>query len=185
MDFIQAVNEVVSTTKRPDLIGTARREVNSAISFYCLDNHFKRDFIEQQVTLNPTQYSQSFNLSTLTRFRDFSYIKRAGTKAFLKKLDDASRDSGCFVDKYYIAGSVVNINMSNVAAALDIGYYAYPPILDNANKDFWLLEIQPFMVVDRACATMFRGIGDEKSMQAHATSARETYLAARKDLINN
>jgi hypothetical protein len=182
MNFAQVVDEVVSTIKRPDLIGQVRREVNAAISFYCLDNTFASDFVEQSVPIDPQQYTQAFAKSTLARFRKFKYIKIGGTKSFLSKLSDAEILSGCFDSKnsYYEIGVNVNISINTLAPALDVGFYAYPPILANTDE-FWLLDIAPFMVIDRACATMFRSIGDEKSMQTHAASARDHYTAARKD----
>lgn len=187
MNFTEVTSEVISIIKRPDKIADARREINNAIRFYCLDNKFARDFQEQSVVLDAAEYTQSFALSTLTRFRTFRYIKRGGTLEYLDLLGEDEifkQQNKC--DKYYIAGENVNISMRKLAAALDVGYYKYPKVLTDAgdNNTFWLLDMQPFMVIDRACATLFRNIGDEKSMQAHAASAREGYLACRKDLLS-
>jgi hypothetical protein len=182
MNFLQAVNEVVETIKRPDKISTCRREVNAAISFYCLDNEFARDYVEQSVVLDPQQYTQSFSLTDLTRFRKFKYLKRGGTKCFLSLSTPAKVASGDDCDSYYEVGSAVNISLKKLAATLDVGFYQHPPILTDDDGIFWLLDVAPFMVIDRACAAMFRVIGDEKSMQAHMISAREAYIAARKDL---
>lgn len=194
MNFTEVTSEVVGIIKRPDLISQVRREVNSALRFYCLDNKFARDFQEQVIALDSAEYTQSFALSLLTRFRVFRYIRRGGTTEYLDLLGDdeiftkdsrfTKNQTKC--DKYYIVGENVNIAMRKLAASLDVGYYVYPPVLTgNAeNNSHWLLDLQPFMIIDRACATLFRNIGDEKSMQAHAASAREGYLACRKDLLS-
>jgi hypothetical protein len=183
MNFTQVVAEVVETIKRPDLINRARREVNSSISFYCLDNEFSRDFQEQIIVLDPLEYTQSFALSDMTRFRKFKYLRRGDTKKYLSVISDEEMIKGCTInDKYYIAGLNVNVSLKARAATLDVGYYMHPPILTDNAPEFWLLDVSPFMVVDRACAAVFRSIGDEKSMQTHAISARESYLTARKDL---
>lgn len=185
MNFTQAVNEVVGIIKRPDLIASARREINSAIMFYCLDNHFARDFVEQSITLDAQQYTQSFSLNDLTRFRDFEYLKIGGTKAFLSKVSETERKAGCFTsNKYYIAGTNVNVSLRSLSASLDVGYYSYPPLLTNEDTH-WMLDIQPYMIIDRACSVLFKTIGDERSMNAHRSSAGELYMAARKDLIRN
>jgi hypothetical protein len=184
MDFTQAVSEVVDIIKRPDLINKARREVNSAISFYTLDNEFKRDYKEQAITLDGQEYTQQFLLSVMTRFRKFHYLKRGGTKKYLSLFSDAEMKAGCTDrDKYYIAGTAVNISLAALAATLDVGYFMYPPVLTDSslNRDHWLLEVAPYLIIDRAAAVTFRNIGDEKSMQAYAASAKEAYLAMRKD----
>jgi hypothetical protein len=181
MNFLEAYNEVLETVKRPDLSSRIRREVNAAISFYCLDNEFSRDYVEQSVALDAQEYTQSFALSLLERFRKFKYIKRGGTKKHLSVISEAEMFKGCTEsDKYYIVGTNVNVSLKALAATLDVGFYTYPAILSGEDT-FWLLDIAPYMIIDRACASLFRSIGDEKSMQTHAASAREHYMASRKD----
>ena len=184
MNFTEVVNEVITTTKRPTLINTIRRKVNGAINFYSLDCDFSRDLYEQLVSIDAAEYTQSVALSTLTRFRKFKYIKRAGTNRHLKLLSDCELFSTC--DKrgrYYIAGSVVNLYMDTLASSLDVGFYQYPPVLTDAvtNRTHWMLDVNPFMIIERACADIFRDIGDEKSMQIAMIAARDYYLAFRAD----
>lgn len=188
MLFSEAVAEVVSIVKRPDLASAARREVNSAISFYCLENEFPRDFTEQIVTLNAQEYVQSFALSLLTRFRRFKYLKRQATQEFLGRFSEAEMVKGCVLaDKYYVVGTNVNVSMRKLAAGLDVGYFQYPPLLTgvDGSNNFWLLDVSPYMIVDRACAAIFRSIGDERSMRVHAEDAGQSYLAFRKDQMRD
>lgn len=181
MNFTEVVTEVVEATKRPDKISIARREVNAAISFYCLDNECPRDFVEQQIVLDAQAYTQSFSITDMTRFRKFKYLRRARGKYLdLVSIDDMKQDLYC--DRYYIAGNTVNISLEKVSATLDIGYYSYPPHLSDSEASFWLLDHAPYMVIDRACAAVFKQIGDEKSFQAHSSAAAEHYRAFRKDL---
>lgn len=185
MNFTEAVEEVKVTVKRPDLISRIRREVNSAITFYCLENDFPRDYSEQVIALNAQEYTQAFALSSMTRFRKFKYLRRA-EKKFLTVVADSEMFAGCYLeDKYYIAGSNVNISMAAKSATLDVGYYSYPPVLSDGSPTFWMLDLNPYMIIDRACAAVFKVIGDEKSLQAHAASARESYLAFRKDQLSS
>lgn len=185
MNFTQAVAEVVAEIKRPDKINSARREVNAAITFYCLDNHFSRDLAERSLPITPNEYIQAFDLSEFERFRHFKYIKRGGTTQHLTPLAGSDILKACTQqDKYYIAGETVNINMARLAATLDIGWYKYPPVLTGAAaaNEFWLLAVSPWMVINRAIGMVFKAIGDEKSYQTHLGIARDDYLAARKDL---
>lgn len=185
MNFLQAVNEVLESTKRPDKINTIRREINAAISFYCLDNEFARDYVEQAIPLDSGEYTQSFALSDLTRFRKFKFLKRGGTKDFLTKLSDNEMTKGLDrCNKYYVVGSSVNISLRQLADSLDVGFWTYPPVLKDADE-FWLLDVSPYMIIDRASAAIFKDIGDEKSFQVHRGYATEHYMAARKDLLSN
>jgi hypothetical protein len=188
MNFTQAVSEVVSTVGRPDLIGRVRREVNSAIAFYVIDMDAPQDFAEQSVAIDANEYTQAFALSELTRFRKFKYIKRGGTKKYLSVVSDKEMMEGCTLrDRYYQVGTSVNVYLHTLAATLDVGYYSYPSLLtdDVDSRSHWLLDYQPYMVIERACGTMFRSMGDEKSMTTSLAMAKELYTAARKDLLSN
>lgn len=182
MNFLQAVAEVVETTKRPDKINIIRREINAAISFYCLDNNdFPRDFIEQSIPLVATAYTQGFSLTLLTRYRKVKYIKRGGTREFLTRLTDTEMYKGMDkCNKFYEVGSSINVSLSKLSSTLDIGYYTYPPILEE-DDSFWLLDIVPFMIIDRACAAIFKDIGDEKSYSVHKAQADVAYVGFVRD----
>jgi len=184
MNFTEAVAAVNLATKRPDKTITAARKINAAISFYVLDNEFSRDFEEQLVSIDAAEWTQAFALSTLTRFRKFKYIKVAGTKKFLTVLPDSELFKECTTrGRYYIAGSNVNLYMPVQAASLDVGYYQYPPVLTGTAvlNTHWMLDVAPYMIVDWAAAEIFKELGDEKSFREHKVSARELYMAFRRD----
>jgi hypothetical protein len=184
MNFTEAVNEVVTATRRPEKINRIRAKVNAAISFYCLDNEFPRDFNEQAIALNATEYTQAFDLSLLTRFRKFKFVKRGGTKNYLTVPSDKQIFEGCDLrDKYYIAGTNVNLYLAALSSSLDVGYYQYPALLNDVdNPSHWLLDVAPWMIIDRACAEIFREIGEDRDFKTMRDSAYEQYMAARKDL---
>lgn len=183
MNFNQAVTEVVGIVKRPELIEQVRREVNSAIAFYCLDGEWANDYLEQTVVLDPLQYTQSFSKADLTRFRKFRFLKRGGTRSFLSLATPLEMSKGCTGDKYYEAGTNVNVSLSKLSATLDVGYYSYPAVLTSVptNGAHWMLDMFPYMIIERAAAKVFEKMGDEKSMATYFSSARELYLAFRKD----
>lgn len=185
MKYSELVQEILLACKRPDKINSIKRELNAALTFYCLDNNFSRDTEEATVAIDPNQFSQTLALSSLSRFRKLRYIKYAGLTRFLTVLSSTEMFKPCAQgDKYYIVGDSINFSLLAKTSGLDIGWYKFPPILTGAGDSdtFWLLDVAPWMVFDRAASIIFREIGDEKSMQTHAASAREQYLAARKDL---
>lgn len=183
MNFNEVVNEVMLHVKRPDKLATIRMKVNAAISFYCLDNQFSRDFKEQLVTIDSAEHTQAIAIGDLQRFRRLKYIKRGGTKNFLKLLPDSDLFKTCENrDTYYIVGDNININTAVLCANVDIGYYQYPPVLSPASANFWLLDVAPYMVIERALSEVWRDIDEDKASAKAAINAREAYAAARKDL---
>lgn len=184
MNFTDAVAEIVTSSGRPDKIALARRKLNAAIVFFSLDSSFKRDYKEQQVTTDANEYTQAFALSELTRFRRFHYMKIGGTKLFLTVLPDSELFKCCDVKgRYYHVGDNVNINLQQLTSYLDVGYFQYPTTLTDTagNNTYWMLDMYPYMLIDYALADVFKEIGDEKSFTALRLSAKEQYLAFRKD----
>lgn len=185
MLFSTAVTEVRLIIKRPELDNQIKRQLNAAISLFCLDTEFTSDFAEQSIALDAAELSQAFAKSTMTRFRKFKYLKRGGTNYYLTRLSDAEVVNGCTDrrDKFYEVGTNVNIFLKNYASTLDVGYMMYPPLLTGSvdNNEFWLLDMAPYMVIDKAASNLFRNIGDTESANYHANAAREAYAAFRKD----
>ena len=187
MNFAEVVNEVRLILKRPELDNQIKRQVNAAISLFCYDTDFARDFVEESVSIDGAEYSQAFAISSFTRFRKFVYLKRGGTNKYLRRLSINEMAKGCADrgDKFYEVGTNVNIYLKQYADTLDVGYMSYPPLLTGASgaNTFWLIEMAPYMVIDKAAALLFQQIGDEVSMRTHNTQAIETYATFRKDNI--
>lgn len=182
MNFTEAVNEVLAIVKRPDKILDIRREVNAAVNFFCADTDFKRDVEEVLLAIDPLQYSQNLPYTSFTRFRKVQFMKRGGTREYLTLLEAKTMPAAnCSLDKFYLAGSGIRINMAKLAANLDIGYFQYPPTLTDAAGTFWLLDVSPYMVIDRAASKIFVNIGDTASATPHANSSSAAYLAFRSD----
>lgn len=182
MDFAAAAREVLAIVRRPDKVASIEREINSAVRFFCTDSNFIRDVEEISVPLDPLEYSQSISYGLLPRFRKMQYLKVGGTATFLDEIKGHKRLSGnCLINKYYIIGSGIRINLGALASTLDAGYYQYPPELTSAAGDFWLLDLQPYMIIDRAAAMIFTNIGDDASGKHHMNLSNGAYLAFRAD----
>jgi hypothetical protein len=183
MNFTEAVAEVLSIVKRPDKIVDIRREVNAACNHFSADGCYEFDLHEQTLTLDPLEYSQAVAVSEMTRFRRFWYVKRAGTKQYLRKLDVAKlgRTDCDMRDRYYIVGTNLNINMTALAAALDVGFFRYPPLLTDAAPTYWMLDHGPYMVIDRAAAKIFANIGDDASARRHEGFALTAHASFRSE----
>lgn len=179
MNFTEIVQQVVATTNRRDKEILARKEVNSALVTFSSDMDFPRDLEELLLPISVSDYTQSLSYGSFPRMRKIKYIRRAGTSNFLEKLDPDRRFShACDMrDRWYEAGSGINISMTATASALDIGYYAFPPTLSNANPDHWMLEGNWPAITNRATAKVFADIGDEASSNKYERYAVADFLA--------
>lgn len=186
MNFTEAVAEVLSIVKRPDKISDIRREINAAISFYCLGADFARDFNEGSFPIDATLYAQQLALSTFSRFRKFAYIKPPAVKYYIENIGPNKVFTGSCekVNTYYISGSNITFKLSALTASLLVGWYSYPPVLTDAAGTFWLLDVAPYMVIDRAAAMVFSNMGDDASAKPHMANASISYLNARADLMS-
>lgn len=183
MNFTQVVSEVISITKRPDKVSDIRREVNSAINFCCIGTDFARDILEATISIDPTLYTQNVLLSTLTRFRKFKYVRPPGASLYIKALDpDHVFNNGCeTLNTYYVAGDQIVFKLGALSATLLIGYFRYPPTLSDSSSSFWLLDVSPYMIINKAASSVFGNIGDDASAKKHDTEFARQYLSACSD----
>lgn len=184
MNFTEVVSEVLDIVKRPDKIITIRREVNSALNFCCNETELARDLIEQSIIIANGIYIQSIPLSDFTRFRKFKYLKTPGDRHYLSPIapDKVFQDRIEACNAYYISGDQVIIRLRAMSSLLLVGWYAYPPTLTDSNSNFWLLDVSPYMIIDRAASKVFSSIGDDSSARTKMAEFAVSWLSARRDL---
>lgn len=181
MNFTEVVAEILSVIKRPDKLSNIRREVNSAIHIFAQDGDFAKCFEEVAVTINPAAYAQTIAMTAFPRHRKFKYIRRGGTRNYLSPLALASLGkSDCDIrNKYYIAGTNLNISMTTYALTLDAGYFAYPPYLTDAAPEYWLLDQAWPAVFNRATSKILEDIGDPAGASKFEKHAVAAWLGVR------
>jgi hypothetical protein len=195
MDFAGAVSEVLTITARPDKVTEIESALNWAISYCCLRSNFANDLVESTLTISPTSYGNTIQFNNVldnppvTRFRKFKYVKPYGVRKYLRPIDSDkifSPAASMQQDVYYVAGNHLTYILSAPAPSLEIGYYQYPPILDQSVvTSFWLLDVAPWAAIDLAAARIFRSIGDDQSMQQYQVMGEEQLKVARRDFEDN
>lgn len=184
MIFTEVVSEVLGIVKRPDKINDIRREVNAAINFCCGEQNFARDLMEASIPLSSGLYTQNIALTEFTRFRKFKYLKPPAVKWYMqhtppdKVFDDCKEASNSF----YITGADVVIKTSQLHSTMLAGWYTYPPVLTDVAPSFWLLDASPYIIIDRAAAKVFAGIGDDASANKYMSLFVPAWQSARRDL---
>lgn len=184
MNFTGAVIEVLSMVKRPDKINTIKRCVNQALTMACMSSNFARDLQERVITIDPALNAQSLPLSEFERFRKFVYIRPSNRKCYVTQTDaDKIFAKGIeLLDKYYVAGDQVNFKLARTAPTLLVGWFAHPPRLTDAAPNFWLLDVCPDMIIDKAAALVFKDIGDDASARQKESDYSAQLLIASADL---
>lgn len=187
MDFSEVVAQVLDITKRPDKQTQTEVAVNAAITEFLTRNSFSQDLVEATVAISNTEYSNTVDLSTeTTRFRKFKYVKLEGLLSYLKPIahENVFSPSGYMQkDVYYITGRTLTTIQAYLASNLEVGYYQYPATLSGTDNH-WLLDLNPYCVIDKAASRIFKTIGDDNSFKTHLAMAEEQYKTVVRDLVD-
>lgn len=184
MALREAIDEVISKTKRPDKEADIRSEINRAIAFFTYKASFSHDLIEEQLTVDPGLYGDTISIASLTNFRKMKYIKPSAERYYLRTIDPTqllTPQGQIQLNRYYIAGSELTYTLSKLTPTLEIGYYTYPTLLVADVDNHWMLDRLFWAVTEKAAARIFMQIGDETSFKGYEGSAMELFVAARRD----
>lgn len=186
MNFSEVLNEIIGLTGRPDKTTATATAINAAISLCTMKASFAKDLVETSIPIDGTAYTGTLSIQDLfTRFRKFKYVKAYGAKGYLHPTspDKVFIPEG-FTQRgvYYVGGDTLTYILKTLAPSLEVGYYQYPQVLDVAkNKEHWMLELMPYVIIDLAAAKIFRGIGDDASASRHQASGEEAFKVHRRD----
>lgn len=181
MNFGEVVAEVIRITKRQDKAADVKREVNQAMAHFSSDANFVRDLKELNLAIDANQYTQSLALSSLPRYRKMWYVKLGGTRIPLRRMDTKNLfDKSCDTrNRYYVVGDSINISLATLASSLDIGYVQVPPWITTLTDTYWMLEVMPGAIIDRAAAKIFTSISDMPSASRHEAFAISQFQSFR------
>lgn len=184
MNYQEVEQEVLNIVKRPDKIGLIRTAINRAVRHFSMGTNFAQDMSEDLVSIDPNQYAHALDLGTLTRFRTFAYIRPSNRNCYVTQCDPGAifQKGKEQLDKYYIAGTQANLKLAVLASSLQVGWFKYPPVLNAGSSAYWMLDVCPYMVIDKAAASVFKEIGDDASATKKEQEAKEQYAVAVADL---
>jgi len=191
MNFLEAQNEVISHTKRPDKLVDIKSQLNRAIAFFTLKADFSRDLVETSIPADPALYGDTIDLTTLAvpfvRFRKFKYIKPTNVRYYLNTIDPTqllTPQGRVQPNRYYVAGNSLTYTLSALTSVLECGYYQYAPLLVNNTDEHWMLDLMPWAVIEKAASRIFFNIGDETSAKSFEDSSMDFFLVGRRDFVD-
>ena len=188
MNFTELSEAVLAIVKRPDKAAQVGNAINTAIARTLFKTEFTQDLVEATIPLDPELYSQTINLPSLvaplTRFRKWKYVKVTGDLQYLRYIDPQNvfvpggvQQTNC----YYMIGSDLTVLLRSLATSLEVGYYQHPPVLSGANT-FWLTDICPYGIINRAAGEVFALIGDANSAKLHLAMGEDLLTIMANDL---
>lgn len=186
MQLSEMIDKIIDRTKRADKRAEIIDAINNALSFFSLGASFSQDLVEATVTIDGAVYAQSIVVATeFTRFRRIKYLKRTGTKSYLKQADPLKvfDKYGCeLLDRWYRAGGNIVFKLAVLSPTLEAGYYQYPELLEDDADTHWMLDIVPLMIFNKACAEIFQSIGDaDADMRVCESRAMQMFEIAKQD----
>ena len=151
MNLTELQNEVILTTKRPDLTAeTLSAVLQATLKLHTLDN-WKKDLLETGVSFTTAEYEQDFEVrSFLPRFRTVAYARAydnvAGTPLkFFTKIDPENvLDSYGIarVNVFYQGGAEIHFKYESEFQHMLFGYFAHP-VLTNPGYTSWIADEYP------------------------------------------
>lgn len=186
MNFTEVVQQVMDLTARTDKKAEIENAVNTTLSLCIYKASFVDDLVEITKNAEPSigVYSGTVNLSGLTNYRKMKYIRPTNlTDFFIPKQPQGVLLLGQVVRNiYWISGTSLNWTSSVPVDTLELGYYVYPPQLTDAAPTHWFLDKAPWVIIDLACARIFKSLGFLEEGASHEAQGAALYITIKNDL---
>lgn len=163
--------DIYAVTKRPDLASATQLHLKNALIKAHSADFFERDVFETnfQFATAASIYQLDYK-ALIPRFRSMKYLTVVDpvNLLFVREIDGIPvkkfRDGYGYIrtDVYYLAGSQIQIRLSDTAQVFGLGCYLYPDT--TLASPSWIADEFPFAIIYEAARTLFRTIGyDEQS----------------------
>ena len=179
MNLLQVKQAVFDITARPDKAAATLRAINHRTRLLSAALDSPRDLQESEEDVSSLGATFSLPLTTFANFRKFCYIKPYNRKVYVESIEPTHiflKTPNCTVeqrDRYYIAGSQVRVALRESTTKLQVGWFAYPALMTLDADTNWLLDADPYAVIEGAAAEIFKEIGDDPSAQLHERLYRD------------
>jgi hypothetical protein len=163
--------DIFTVTKRPDLVAATQLHLkNALIKAHCSD-YFEKDVLETNFQFNTAASIYQLDYKSLIpRFRSTKYLTIVDpiSLQFVRELKGIPvkkfMDAYGYIktDVYYLAGTQIQIRLSDTSQVFGLGCYMYPDT--TLVTPSWIADEIPFAIIYEAARTLFRTIGyDEQS----------------------
>jgi len=184
---IQAAVDTI--TNRPELVNERNLAIQEAtLMLHGIENWW-RDLIEQPVTFSASAFFQQIPLSSLPRFRIFSYIRRYDPTATDPSTGQPTGAMGKYFDPvapgkvldsykldrdyvYYLSGgggsqnAVCQLRSYTAFQYLMIGWFGFPIVSPIGQYYSWIAELYPYAIITQAAMKLKKYITETDAVKA-------------------
>lgn len=199
MTFDEMVAEVVSITKRPDLVERIKSNIRAAtLKAHQSDFYFK-DMFEIAVQFENPFYLQSFIPTEVApRFRMAKYIRlwnytegtdpnSGGPGDFLENIQiENSKDSYGYIktNVFYMAGQALQIRGTGPLNKILFGCYQHPLITPESSYSSWIAAEMPYVIIYEAARVTFKSISYTEQANEYSQLVGELYSELKMSYVD-
>lgn len=189
MNLTELCDAVASKSRRPDKAEEILLAVQEATLFAHHSDFYRRDIVEIPLVYTQAAFKGQVDFNRqLPGLRKVAYWRKfdpltCAVGEYLKPVEpdqllDQFRNQK--LDRYYLAGKVINWISSTGDKAHLVGYYKRPPIA-KSDYDSWIGDNHPFILINYAAGIIFGQIGQQDEKKAH----QELALAQIAELLTD
>lgn len=183
MTFAELQAEVLSITRRPDLIERIQGGIRAATLKIHHSDFFYKDLVEVPVEFSEVTPVQSFvPAEVLPSFRKAKYLRvwcgdvNGSPGQFLEHIQiENSLDSYNYIKEnvFYMAGTNLQIRSNPPVQRILFGAYVHPVVAPMAQYKSWIADEYPYAIIYEASRTIFRSIGQPEQATEYGNLAYE------------
>jgi hypothetical protein len=177
-------NDVLEITKRPDLGARTSLAIQKATLKAHLSDFYYRDKFETSIGFPTSDYNYQLDpLTVVPRYRAIDYIIRLNPTTGLTFRDpltpvDPKSPLDAYgytkTNKYYAAGSVINIIVDDQCQYFNLGAYQFPNLTESG-YDSWIATNFKDVIEEEAIRVIFKSMGRDDQAKAQESLVAEAY----------
>ena len=191
MTFDEIYTKVLEDFRRPDKEAQIKTKIKEAIHTAHTADRFQRDavgFVTPSLTCGGVVGCYTIDVDTsLQNFRDLVSVQimdessgTAGVQLPFEDFPTASMDMFAIkrVPAVTQLGNSIQIRLGDTPGYLRKFYVQYLtfPVLTDPVPESWVMRHYPYLIVNKALASLFRSTGNAEQAAAKAQDAREQHL---------
>lgn len=195
MTFDELVAEVVSITKRPDLIERIKSNVKAATLKAHHSDFYYKDLFEIAVQFTDLFVLQSFiPMEVAPNFRKSKYIRlwQGGITGnfgkFLTPIQIENSVDGYGYPKsdvYYMAGQALQIRGAQQLDKVLFGCYLHPVITPATAYKSWIAEEMPYVIIYEAARVTFKSFSFTEAANEYSQLVAEQFSELKLSYVDD
>lgn len=195
MTFDEMVAEVISITKRPDLIERIKANLRAATLKAHHSDFYYRDLVEVPVQFTDLFYLQNFvPTEVVSRFRKAKYIRRwlgdvnGQPGAFLTPIQIENSIDGYGYTKtevFYMAGQRLQMRGATQFDKVLFGCYQHPVVTPETAYDSWIAQEMPYVIVYEAARVTFKSYSFTEAANEYSQLVAEQFSELKLSYVDD